>query len=154
MLVKCYLKRLGWRLSTASRPRFLNFMEKIRPICPNPGNSDQTEAQIIIFEGDILPQNFIDRFFCLLRTSFLNGRRRLNWNRETCQFTPLLPWNNYLLKACDSVRPIGMNDGLAYLNDFYPRNNFGEVRDGQWDLSGTKRYFNFNVIFTLSIEFS
>ena len=129
-------------LSTSSRPRFLNFMEKIRPSPQNPGNSDQTEALIIIFEGDILPQNFIDRFFCLIRMSFLSGRRRLNWNRETCQITSFLPWNNYLLQACDSVRPIRMNDGLANLNDFYLRNIFGEVRDGQWDLSGSKRYFN------------
>ena len=62
-----YLIRLGWRLSTASRLRFLIFLEKIRPSHQNPGNSVQTETLIRIFDGNIQPQNFIDRFFCLTR---------------------------------------------------------------------------------------
>ena len=66
-IILSYLIRLGWRLSTASRLRFLNFLEKIRPSHQNPGNSVQTETLIRIFDGNIQPQNFIDRFFCLTR---------------------------------------------------------------------------------------
>ena len=81
-------------------------------------------------------------FSAQLGCGFRRGRRS--------DFFPTITWRSYWKSSlylhfslcCDSVRPIGINDGWVHLSDFYWRNILVEVRDGQWELSGSKRYLN------------